>query len=76
MNHFQAVHYRDPQGFGPVRDFVDALPEQIQAAADLDLFLDVLYAPLTQRWLTRSGPLDDDFADALVHSALRAFGPI
>lgn len=48
---------------------------QIAADADLDLFLDVLYAPLTQRWLVRSGPLDDDFADALVHTALRAFSP-
>jgi hypothetical protein len=49
---------------------------QIAADADLDLFLDVLYAPLTQRWLVRSGPLDDDFADALVDTALRAFRPL
>lgn len=49
---------------------------QIAADADLDLFLDVLYAPLTQRWLVRSGPLDDGFADALVHTALRAFRPL
>ena len=48
---------------------------QIAADADLDLFLDVLYAPLTQRWLVRTGPLDN-FADALVHTALRAFRPI
>ncbi|MEV0702449.1 TetR/AcrR family transcriptional regulator [Saccharopolyspora sp. NPDC050389] len=48
---------------------------QIAADADLDLFLDVLYAPLAQRWLLRSGPLDDAFADALVDAALRAFRP-
>ncbi|MGP4019401.1 TetR/AcrR family transcriptional regulator [Saccharopolyspora sp. 5N708] len=48
---------------------------QLPADADLDLFLDVLYAPLTQRWLLRSGPLDDAFADALVETALRAFRP-
>jgi AcrR family transcriptional regulator len=48
---------------------------QLAADADLDLFLDVLYAPLTQRWLLRSGPLDDAFADALVDTALRAFRP-
>ncbi|MCI2420384.1 TetR/AcrR family transcriptional regulator [Saccharopolyspora sp. K220] len=48
---------------------------QLAADADLDLFLDVLYAPLTQRWLLRSGPLDDAFADALVETALRAFRP-
>jgi phage-related protein len=34
VNHFQAVYYRDPQGFEPVPDFVDALPEQIQAAVE------------------------------------------
>ncbi|MEO6090452.1 MAG: TetR/AcrR family transcriptional regulator [Umezawaea sp.] len=48
---------------------------QIAADADLGLFLDMLYAPLTQRWLLRSGPLDVDFADALVHAVLRAFRP-
>ncbi|GAB2979490.1 TetR/AcrR family transcriptional regulator [Saccharothrix stipae] len=48
---------------------------QIAADADLDLLIDVLYAPLAQRWLLRSGPLDDDFADALVDTALRAFRP-
>jgi hypothetical protein len=34
VNHLQAVYYRDPAGFEPVRDFVDALPEQIQAAVE------------------------------------------
>ena len=48
---------------------------QLAAGADLDLLLDLLYAPLTQRWLLRSGPLDDEFADALVDAALRAFRP-
>ena len=46
---------------------------QLAPDTDLDLLLDVLYAPLTQRWLLRSGPLDDAFADALVDAALRAF---
>ncbi|MFD0200480.1 MULTISPECIES: TetR/AcrR family transcriptional regulator [Saccharothrix] len=48
---------------------------QLAADADLDLLVEMLYAPLTQRWLLRSGPLDDDFADALVDAALRAFRP-
>ncbi|MFJ6671273.1 TetR/AcrR family transcriptional regulator [Actinosynnema sp. NPDC091369] len=48
---------------------------QLAHDADLDLLLDLLYAPLTQRWLLRSGPLDDAFADALVEAALRAFRP-
>jgi hypothetical protein len=34
VGHFQAVYYRDPAGFEPVRDFVDALPEHIQAAVE------------------------------------------
>jgi AcrR family transcriptional regulator len=48
---------------------------QLAADADLGLLIDMLYAPLTQRWLLRSGPLDDAFADALVDAALRAFRP-
>ncbi len=49
---------------------------QIAADADLDLLVDMLFAPLAQRWLLRTGPLDDDFADALVEAALRAFRPL
>ncbi|WP_067177984.1 TetR/AcrR family transcriptional regulator [Microtetraspora niveoalba] len=48
---------------------------QLAADADLDLVLEVLYAPLYQRWLLRSGPLTDEYADALVDVALRAFRP-
>jgi AcrR family transcriptional regulator len=48
---------------------------QLAADADLDLVLEVLYAPLYQRWLHRSGPLTPEYADALVEITLRAFGP-
>jgi AcrR family transcriptional regulator len=48
---------------------------QLAADADLDLVLEVLYAPLYQRWLHRSGPLTEEYADALVAATLRAFGP-
>lgn len=48
---------------------------QLCPDADLDLVLEVLYAPLQQRWLHRSGPLTDDYADALVDLTLRAFAP-
>ncbi|MDF5751867.1 TetR/AcrR family transcriptional regulator [Spongiactinospora sp. TRM90649] len=48
---------------------------QLAADADLDLVLDLLYAPIYQRWLTRSGPLTAEYADALVDAALRAFRP-
>ncbi|WP_197319791.1 TetR/AcrR family transcriptional regulator [Saccharomonospora sp. NB11] len=48
---------------------------QLSPDADLDLVLDLLYAPLFRRWLLRTGPLTDDFADRLVEAALRAFAP-
>ncbi|SCG53910.1 TetR/AcrR family transcriptional regulator [Micromonospora halophytica] len=48
---------------------------QIAADADLDLALELLYAPLYQRWLLRSGPLTAEYADALVGHALRALRP-
>ncbi|WP_369175812.1 TetR/AcrR family transcriptional regulator [Streptomyces mutabilis] len=46
---------------------------QLDSAADLDLVLEVLYAPLFQRWLHRSGPLTAAYADALVDATLKAF---
>lgn len=46
---------------------------QLPADADLDLFLEVLYAPFIQRWLARSGPLDDAYADRLVEVVMKAF---
>ncbi|MGW5719874.1 TetR/AcrR family transcriptional regulator [Amycolatopsis sp. NPDC003865] len=48
---------------------------QLAAGADLDLVLEVLYAPLYQRWLLRTGPLTESYADALVAATLRAFRP-
>ncbi|WP_406458392.1 TetR/AcrR family transcriptional regulator [Streptomyces sp. NBC_00876] len=48
---------------------------QLAADADLGLVLEVLYAPLFQRWLHRSGPLTAEYADALVDVTLRAFRP-
>ncbi|MFV2099788.1 TetR/AcrR family transcriptional regulator [Micromonospora sp. LOL_024] len=45
---------------------------QIRADADLDLALELLYAPLYQRWLLRSAPLTAEYADALVDHVLRA----
>ncbi|WP_431883149.1 TetR/AcrR family transcriptional regulator [Micromonospora gifhornensis] len=45
---------------------------QLHPDADLDLIVEMLYAPLTQRWLLGTGPLDRDFADRLVTNALHA----
>lgn len=48
---------------------------QLAADADLNLVLEVLYAPLLQRWLYRSGPLTPEYADSLVDITMRAFRP-
>jgi AcrR family transcriptional regulator len=48
---------------------------QLDPDADLALVLEVLYAPLFQRWLHRSGPLTATYADSLVDVTLRAFRP-
>ncbi|TMR92724.1 TetR/AcrR family transcriptional regulator [Nonomuraea basaltis] len=48
---------------------------QIAADADLDLALELLYAPLYQRWLLRTGPLTPEYADALVDHVLKALRP-
>ncbi|MEU2256838.1 TetR/AcrR family transcriptional regulator [Nocardia xishanensis] len=48
---------------------------QLAADADLDLVLEVLYGPLLQRWLHRTGPLTPEYADSLVELTLRAFRP-
>ncbi|WP_068057889.1 TetR/AcrR family transcriptional regulator [Nocardia xishanensis] len=48
---------------------------QLAADADLDLVLEVLYGPLLQRWLHRTGPLTPEYADSLVDLTLRAFRP-
>ncbi|MFG2075097.1 DNA-binding transcriptional regulator, AcrR family [Nonomuraea maritima] len=48
---------------------------QLAADLDLGLALELLYAPLFQRWLHRSGPLTPEYADALVDLFLKAARP-
>lgn len=43
---------------------------QLAHDADLELIVDMLFAPMSQRWMLRTGALDDAFADALVDSVL------
>ncbi|MEO3855000.1 TetR/AcrR family transcriptional regulator [Acrocarpospora sp. B8E8] len=75
-----AVQYRDKLA-GPVDEAKKVRLRsaqragQIAADADLDLVLELLYAPLYQRWLNRSGPLTPEYADALVDLTLKAFRP-
>jgi AcrR family transcriptional regulator len=48
---------------------------QIAEDVDLDLALDLLYGPLYQRWLLRTGPITPEYAEALVDHVLRALRP-
>lgn len=48
---------------------------QLAGDADLDLLLDMLYAPVYRRWLLRLGPLSPGYADSLVERVLKAFAP-
>ncbi|MGC0384279.1 TetR/AcrR family transcriptional regulator [Streptomyces sp. SAI-129] len=75
-----AAEYREKLA-GPLDEAKKARLRSAQKAgrlapdADLDLVLEVLYAPLFLRWLHRSGPLTADYADSLVDATLRAFSP-
>lgn len=75
-----AAQYRDKLA-EPVNEAKKARLRSAQRAgqfatdADLDLALELLYGPLYQRWLHRSGPLTPEYADALVDLILKAFRP-
>jgi AcrR family transcriptional regulator len=43
---------------------------ELRADADLEILADLLFAPIAQRWLLRSGPLSAGYADAVVDHAL------
>ncbi|MGW0807808.1 TetR/AcrR family transcriptional regulator [Nonomuraea sp. NPDC002799] len=72
-----AAQYREKLA-GPVDEAKKARLRSAQRAGqiapdtDLDLALELLYAPLHQRWLHRSGPLTPQYADALVEMFLKA----
>ncbi|WP_218914082.1 TetR/AcrR family transcriptional regulator [Amycolatopsis endophytica] len=42
---------------------------------DLDLAVDVIWSPVTVRWMNRSGPLTEEFADTVVETALAGLRP-
>ncbi|MBD5784798.1 TetR/AcrR family transcriptional regulator [Cellulosimicrobium terreum] len=44
---------------------------ELAADLDLDVAVDIIWGPVLNRWLQRSGPLDDAYVDALVDTALR-----
>ena len=43
---------------------------ELRADADLDVLADLLFTPVAQRWLLRTGPLTPEYADAVVDHAL------
>ncbi|MBB4943081.1 AcrR family transcriptional regulator [Streptosporangium album] len=47
----------------------------LAADLDLDVAVDLLFAPLLSRWMFRSGPLSAEFADTVVETALRGMRP-
>ncbi len=48
---------------------------QLSEAVDLDVAIDLLWGPLLNRWLQRSGPLTSGYADAVVETALNGLRP-
>jgi AcrR family transcriptional regulator len=48
---------------------------QLRGDLDLDLAVDILWAPLRARWLDRTDPLTHDYADRLVETALNGLRP-
>ncbi|GIF13608.1 TetR/AcrR family transcriptional regulator [Actinoplanes teichomyceticus] len=45
---------------------------QVRADVDLDQVVELLMGPVYHRWLLRTGPLTDDYADAVVELVLTA----
>jgi AcrR family transcriptional regulator len=48
---------------------------QIDATADPGIVVELLFGPLFHRWLLRTAPLDDAYADAVAAHVLRAIQP-
>jgi AcrR family transcriptional regulator len=47
---------------------------QLPSGVDLDLAVDLIWAPVQHRWLHGTGPLDAAFTDAVVEAALHGLG--
>jgi AcrR family transcriptional regulator len=47
---------------------------QLRPDADPDIGAELLYGPIFHRWLLRTGPLDEAYADALLTHVLMALG--
>ena len=52
-----------------------ALAGQVDSSVDADVAVEMLFGPVLHRWLLRTAPLDDDFADVLVAQVLEGLRP-
>ncbi|MBE1484836.1 TetR/AcrR family transcriptional regulator [Plantactinospora soyae] len=50
------------------------LADQVRADVDLDQAVELLFGPMYYRWMFRTGPLSQEYADDVVDLALAAFG--
>ncbi|MFC0116282.1 TetR/AcrR family transcriptional regulator [Kibdelosporangium aridum] len=48
---------------------------QLAEDVDLDVAVDMLFGPILNRWLQRTGPLTPEYADRVVETALRDLRP-
>ncbi|HSA49071.1 MAG TPA: TetR/AcrR family transcriptional regulator [Yinghuangia sp.] len=48
---------------------------ELSADVDLDAAVDMIWAPVFQRWLLRTGPLTAEYADRVVETALAGLRP-
>ncbi len=48
---------------------------QLAEDVDLDVAVDLLFGPILNRWLQRTGPLTPEYADQVVDTALRGLQP-
>ncbi|MGW4497818.1 TetR/AcrR family transcriptional regulator [Micromonospora sp. NPDC004336] len=66
---------------GPMREIKKARLRAAQRAGqlaedvDLDVAVDLLFGPVLNRWLQRTGPLTPEYADQVVDTALRGLRP-
>jgi hypothetical protein len=48
---------------------------QLRAGVDLDQAVELLVGPMYHRWMLRTGPLTDEYADGIVDLAMAALRP-
>jgi hypothetical protein len=66
---------------GPMRELKKQRLRSAQQAGqlaedlDLDVAVDMLWGPLLNRWLQRSGALTPEYADSIVETALNGLRP-